>query len=304
MNIVERVCTFDCQGEQLVGIVSEPAQPTATGRGLLFAVGGPQYRAGSHRQFTLMARNFAAQGIPVMRFDYRGMGDSSGAPRAFDATHDDLRAAIDHFMQTSPGVREVVLFGLCDAASAIALYASRDVRVSGLILVNPWVRTEQGAARAMLTHYYVRRLFQRELWSKVARADFNYGAAFRSLRSLTRAARAPSGDVANETVDEVADDAARARSSDAPNDFGAPRLVPRMLASLRRFPGRVLILLSTEDLTAHEFSDLLSGSRDWRALTADARFRTFNLPGADHTFSRREWRERANGVIRGWLATP
>jgi uncharacterized protein len=37
------------------------------------------YRVGPHRQFLLLARDWAADGIPVMRFDYQGQGDSEGA---------------------------------------------------------------------------------------------------------------------------------------------------------------------------------------------------------------------------------
>jgi hypothetical protein len=75
-----------------------------------------------------------------------------------------------------------------------------------------------------------------------------------------------------------------------------------MLEQLRRYTGHVLIVLSSEDLTAHEFADLLSGSRDWRSLSAEPRFSTYSLPGADHTFSRREWRERATAIIDAWSA--
>ena len=39
---------------------------------MVIVVGGPQYRAGSHRQFTLLARHIAAAGYPVLRFDARG----------------------------------------------------------------------------------------------------------------------------------------------------------------------------------------------------------------------------------------
>jgi len=52
--------------------------------GVLIVVGGPQYRVGSHRQFLLLSRRLAAEGHPVMRFDYRGMGDASGAMRGFE----------------------------------------------------------------------------------------------------------------------------------------------------------------------------------------------------------------------------
>ena len=68
---------FSCGGDQLVGMV----HPAAARLGVVIVVGGPQYRVGSHRQFVLMARDLAREGYPVLRFDYRGMGDSDGAVR-------------------------------------------------------------------------------------------------------------------------------------------------------------------------------------------------------------------------------
>src|SRR5450830_826016 len=131
----ERSLSFTCDGAQLFGIASIPAVPAA--RGVLIVVGGPQYRAGSHRQFTLLARSLAEQGIAAMRFDYRGMGDSAGAVRSFEDVDEDLRCAIDAFQQAVPAVRELVIWGLCDAASAALFYAHTDPRVCGLVLLNP-----------------------------------------------------------------------------------------------------------------------------------------------------------------------
>src|SRR5438067_13744952 len=132
----ERAVSFDCQGERLYGVVSLPAVPAT--RGVLSVAGGPQYRAGSHRQFTLLARSLAARGIAAMRFDYRGMGDSEGQMRDFEQVQDDIRAALDCFCATVPGLQELALWGLCDGASAISFYAARDVRVRGVALLNPW----------------------------------------------------------------------------------------------------------------------------------------------------------------------
>src|SRR5712692_9618697 len=128
---------FDCEGESLVGILSG-AGPLA-GRGVLIVVGGPQYRVGSHRQFTLLARHLAERGVPALRFDYRGMGDSGGEFRTFERVGADIRWAVDRFFASVPGLKEVVIWGLCDAASAALFYAHQDERVSGLILLNPWV---------------------------------------------------------------------------------------------------------------------------------------------------------------------
>ena len=51
--------------------------------GVIILIGGPQYRAGAHRQFVHLARSLADEGIACLRFDFRGMGDSSGEARTF-----------------------------------------------------------------------------------------------------------------------------------------------------------------------------------------------------------------------------
>ena len=137
---MERALTFNCAGEQLVAVVSEPGGTPALG--VLVLVGGPQYRVGSHRQFLLLARRLARDGFPTMRFDYRGMGDSTGTPTTFEDTVPDIAAAIVAFKAACPTVQRIVLWGLCDAASAALLYwkATRDARVAGMVLLNPWIR--------------------------------------------------------------------------------------------------------------------------------------------------------------------
>src|SRR4030095_1965420 len=137
MSLDERALTFHCEGDPLVGVLSGATLTAA--RGVLIVVGGPQYRSGSHRQFTLLARHLAEQGVPSLRFDYRGMGDSGGAPRTFENVRSDIRCAVNAMCDVLPGMKDVVIWGLCDAASAALLYAHQDARVSGVVLLNPWV---------------------------------------------------------------------------------------------------------------------------------------------------------------------
>ena len=81
-HFTETVLAFPCEGERLLGVVSAPEDALVTGDlGVVIVVGGPQVRAGSHRQFVQLARHLAAQGLPTLRFDVRGMGDSSGPQR-------------------------------------------------------------------------------------------------------------------------------------------------------------------------------------------------------------------------------
>src|SRR6185369_11433966 len=192
MTFIRQPVAFACGQDWLLGVVTRPEKPRS--RGVLVAVGGPQYRAGSHRQFVLLANDLAAQGYAVMRFDYRGMGDSTGEPRTFENVEEDLRAAVDHFLSRVPEVTEVVVWGLCDAASAALFYSHRDRRVAGIALLNPWVRTAQGEARAHLKHYYLRRAFSAAPWAKLLRGQFDLAASALSfMRNLKRASAGGEG---------------------------------------------------------------------------------------------------------------
>jgi exosortase A-associated hydrolase 1 len=259
--VKEEALVFGCGGDSLVGV--------------LVVVGGPQYRAGSHRQFTLLARDLAANGIASLRFDYRGMGDSSGEARTFESIKEDIACAIDRLLEGVPAVNEVVIWGLCDAASAALFYAHRDARVSGVVLANPWVRTDQGMAQAYLRHYYGARLMDRGFWKKLLRAEIDFK---RSVAALGR----------------FLIDAARPKRE-------AGSLPERMQDALRRFSGRVLLILSGKDLTADEFRGVVGRSKLWKALLADARVTQRELPEANHTFSRREWRDRVARWTAEWV---
>jgi exosortase A-associated hydrolase 1 len=281
MNFEEHACCFPCHGDLLYGVLSMPEQIQASG--VLMLVGGPQYRAGSHRQFTLLARALAADGIPAMRFDYRGMGDSEGESRDFEQVGEDIRCAVDHFMQSVPGMREVVIWGLCDAATAALLYARHDNRVSGLVLINPWARTESGLAKTTLRHYYLSRFFEASLWRKILRGRLDYGAAGRSLLQLLRITCRKKPDVHDRAC-------------------SVPASLPdRMFDGYSGFRGKVLLILSGNDLTAREFSDLAAGSRRWRTLMQDQRTQRHELPGANHTFSTRAWRDEVSSRTRQWI---
>jgi exosortase A-associated hydrolase 1 len=280
----ERALAFACRGAWLYGILSLPQAAAAPqSRGVLIVVGGPQYRAGSHRQFTLLARDLAAAGIPAMRFDYRGMGDSEGELQDFENVNEDLRAAVDRFFAEVPGLTEVVLWGLCDGASAASMYAPQDARVAGLVLLNPWVRTEEGAARATLRHYYKDRLFDARLWKKIGSGQFDVKGSVRSL--YENVGKAFAAKPAPE---------AGARAPDAP-------LPERMQGALTRFTGRVLVVLSGADLTAQEFSDLSQRPGAWQRLMAAPHFTRRQIDKADHTFSRRPWQDQVSSWTREWL---
>jgi exosortase A-associated hydrolase 1 len=274
----ETPVTFECGQETLVGIVANPE--TNLARGVMIIVGGPQSRTGSHRQFTLLARHLAANGIASMRFDYRGMGDSSGAQRTFEEVGDDIRAAIDTFMKNVPQLTDVVLWGLCDAASAAMLYAHSDRRVSGLVLANPWVRSEKGFAKTQIRHYYAARLLDAEFWKKAMSGKLNPIKAISELFSTIKQA-----------------------GSATPKTAETQSLPERMLDGLQRFTGHSLIILSGKDLTAREFEDTVKASAGWQARLSNKNTTQLVLPESDHTFSRWTWSEYVESKTSDWVAS-
>jgi exosortase A-associated hydrolase 1 len=283
MQVDERALAFRCHDDWLTGILSLPAGAAAAAprRGVLVVVGGPQYRVGSHRQFALLARHLAGRGIAAMRFDYRGMGDSGGAGRDFEDIQDDIRCAIDAFMQAMPGLHEVVLWGLCDGASAATLYAPGDARVRGLVLLNPWVRTDDGLAKATLKHHYRDRLRSPEFWRKLARGRFDWRGSFASMLTLARTAFA-----------------GRASRPDGGTQAALPE---RMRDSLRAFEGRTLFVIGSADMTGREFCDVAASTPDWKRLVEGPHVTWRRIDGADHTFSRRAWRDQVAQWTEEWV---
>lgn len=271
---LEKPVVISCAGDSLVGILHAGHASAAVG--VVFVVGGPQYRAGSHRQFVMMARQFAAAGVPVLRFDYRGMGDSDGMQRSFEAIDEDIRAAIDRFTSELPGIQNVFLFGLCDAASAILMYAPDDQRVSGLMLMNPWVRSSQSEAHTYLHHYYLQRILQKSFWRKVFSGEL---AFVRSLREFFRSIQ-------------------KSRETTQPSQ-GTFQL--RMLVGLKRFHGPILIPISGRDLTAQEFLDLSHNHGQWKSAMNRPNVTVRKYDKADHTMSAAKDLSRAGRDCIAWL---
>lgn len=286
----DSVLSVDCDGDALVALLSEPAiTASSSDIGVLLIVGGPQYRVGAHRQFTLLARALAASGTPCLRLDYRGMGDAEGAMRDFADVDADVAAAIDAWQRERPQLRRVVLWGLCDAASAALLYVHRrrDPRVAGLCLANPWVRTEASLARAQVKHYYLGRLRQPAFWRKLL-----------------------SGRVGLSALRELLGKLALARGSDPATGQGAAgpaakdtrHYTEQMADGLRGFAGPVLLMLSGDDVVAKEFLDRCrDGGPAWQGLLSRPGLRRADLAAADHTFSTADWRAQVERLTADFV---
>jgi exosortase A-associated hydrolase 1 len=216
------------------------------------------------------------------------MGDSegeSGTPEPCEHLTDDLHAAIDAFFNNVPTLKEVILWGLCDGASAALLYAHGDARVSGVALINPWVSTQGTPAKTYLKHYYARRVLQGDFWRKLLRGDAD---VFASLSSFGRILAGGAG-------------AAQKSHTAAAETPSVSSFQDRMADGLSKFSGRVLLVLSGNDLIAAEFKDMISASKRWNKLLRSPRVTRHDFAQADHTFSCRAWRDQVAAWTRDWI---
>ena len=284
MKVIETPVVFECEGVQLIGIVHIPERPLAAGI-LAIAAGGIQYRAGCGRQLVSLARNLAAHGTPVMRFDHRGMGDSVGELLGFQYMDADLQRAIDVFKENVPELRHIVLFGGCEAASGIMISAHQLASIKSLILANPWVNDSMNAVVSR-RHYY-QRLGDLLFWKKLITFQYNlleYAAGFFTY--------------AKENVLE--------RFSRSKNTFDeAPETaVPfqeRMLSGFQKFDGPVLFLKSGLSLISEEFDHLVDTSKPWHKAYSRAGVKRLELPSADQTFSTAAARKEMCDAVINWM---
>jgi len=287
----EKPIVLESAGFPLIGMLHPASGMQETGV-LMMVAGGPQYRIGGHRQLVLWARKFSSQGFPVLRFDFSGMGDSYGEYLGFDNVEDDIKTAIDQFFKETPTLKQIVLWGECNACSASLFYAHKDPRIKGIVMLNPWVRTEQGQAKAVVKHYYLDRLKQRSFWVKVFSLKFDFVGSIKSALKMISLARGQSAS------------GLETNKKPAKNDVDRSKPLPdRMLDGLSRFKGRILLVMSGRDMVSKEFDDLLKAAPVWQEHLAACATVRHDLQYADHTFSSSLWRDQVAEWGMGWLAS-
>jgi exosortase A-associated hydrolase 1 len=176
-NGLRQIIAFSCEGQQLVATLDGPADATI---GWLFVVGGSQTRVGPHRLYERLAVHLAENGQAVIRFDRRGVGDSSGADPGYLESSADIRAAHDALKARFPGLSSILGFGLCDGAAAIALVAPG---LSGAVLANPWVvePVDDLPPAAAIRGHYARRLLDPRAWARLIGGGVNLAKLARGI---------------------------------------------------------------------------------------------------------------------------
>jgi hypothetical protein len=132
---MELQVSFDSQGQAVFGVLHLPEK--AESPGIIMCHGFTGSKSEAHRLFVNAARDFCEHGIAVLRFDFRGSGDSAGEFREMTVSGEiaDAGAALD-YLASRPEVEAdgVGVLGLSLGGCVAACLAGRDGRVKSLVL--------------------------------------------------------------------------------------------------------------------------------------------------------------------------
>jgi pimeloyl-ACP methyl ester carboxylesterase len=130
---------FDSGDHRLFGWLHQPSFGTARGTGLVICNPFGFEAVCSHRSLRTVAAMAAGVGIPTLRFDYQGTGDSADIdPHAnqLEVWSNDVLAAIDA-LQRLTGVERVYLLGIRLGALLAVMAARHRNSLAGIILISP-----------------------------------------------------------------------------------------------------------------------------------------------------------------------
>lgn len=230
-------------GAQLAATLDLPAQPAAVG--LLLVTGGNETRSGAWGNQAQIAAQMAAQGYAVLRFERRGVGDSTGHNTGYAESVADLACAMAALRGAVPALDRVVALGNCDAASALMLAGGAGA--DGLVLSNPWTIEEESAAPSVkaLREHYKKRLLNFGAVKRLLTGKVSLTGLVKSLANMAKPAPPPS------------------------------TLATQLATALAGFGGPVRLLVAGNDYTGQAF---LEG---WDAKDS----RLAICKGASHSFS-------------------
>ncbi|HEV7777451.1 MAG TPA: alpha/beta hydrolase [Luteibacter sp.] len=131
--------------DELFGLFHAALAPSRKAVLLCPPLGQDQIRC--HRLYRQLAGALAADGIPVLRFDYYGSGDSAGASAEvdWDRCLADAVTAADE-LRTRSGAERIVAFG-ARIGGSVALAAARAARFSDVVAWDPVLDGDDYVAR-------------------------------------------------------------------------------------------------------------------------------------------------------------
>lgn len=187
----ERPLVLRTSRGELAAILSEPAGIPAAPICAVLLNAGALRRTGPSRTWVELARGWAARGVPTVRADLEGIGDSDGAEHMYPCDADlyghqllDQTAELLDGLERRGLPNRFVLAGLCSGAYWSLHTALRDRRVVAVSLVNVFPMTWSDELDDETRTRRVIASLRGRAWRRLVRGDVNRQELRVALRNL------------------------------------------------------------------------------------------------------------------------
>lgn len=299
----QRIVAFpNRSGLRLVGVLHLPVGPVGD-LGVLLLSPGIKMRVGPHGLYRRMTEMFLAAGLPVLRFDFYGLGDSEGTlPESL------LRDVYNHievgrfvndsldamdWMQTQCGISRFIVSGLCGGAVTGLLAGSRDPRVAGLLGlgITPLLASRAAKPGAYMTagqlkrmkEGYLRKLLTPKAWLRLLTLKSDYRVIWKALtHTPTPPAATPS-------------------QSENPEADNTNPLFPPAFFKMLSTERPILLVFGGADRLTWEFEEkFVARHRDALAKLPPI-YDVHVVQTANHVLSLEAWQQEMLDVSAAWL---
>jgi exosortase A-associated hydrolase 2 len=137
--VTEEAHFLEVSGQRVFAVFSRPQGPAARGVVLCHPLG--EEKLWAHRALVAFSRELVARGFAVIRFDFRGEGDSESdfQDSSVETRLEDIAAVVKALRQREPSCSDVSLVGLRFGATMAVLSAAGGSDIRGLALWDPIV---------------------------------------------------------------------------------------------------------------------------------------------------------------------
>jgi len=133
---------FGTPEKQLYGVIQEPEGTSVRDFAVLVCYPFGQEYMISHRSLRTLCRNLARAGVPSLRFDYAGSGDSYDAEFLISSCVENVQQAIHELIDYS-GLDTVKIVGLRLGAAVACLSCQLSNAVNSMVLWDPVLNGEE-----------------------------------------------------------------------------------------------------------------------------------------------------------------
>jgi pimeloyl-ACP methyl ester carboxylesterase len=283
----ERPVFFDAHGQTLFGVFTRPTTPPRMTAVILLTGGDHIPSINRNRLWVRLARTLAGDGYHVLRFDYHGVGESTGLVEYFELEKpftSDVEAAVRWIR--GQGIDEFVLVGICFGAGTALSCVGRIEGLRGIVAsAHPVHDLEM--LQGLGTMGYVRQVLEAEGLAGLLRRAPRARSYVSYLGRRIRAGRSRRG---------------RDGTATDPQPGRASELFLRQVARVADLRVPTLFVYGTDDGYLERFERARNGALGETLARAGSVVEIATLDGPAHQLTALDVQDAFLGLVESWLA--